>query len=175
MFFATWILAVSAGLSAGSTVQAQEFRPKGSAIPAAEIDRAIQKGLGWLRSIPPRPGIPPNRMDDTNELVLYTLLHGGVSSGDPETAELLKRAVDREPDRVYNVALGAMALAKLDRAGYQWKMVQQGQFLLDNQCENGQWAYGSPVDPARAPGDWVSWKGAPYGAKYPPGFRQGGP
>ena len=56
MFLSAWIVAAAAsGLSAGSTVQAQDYRPKGSAIPAAEIDRAIQKGLGWLRSIPPRP------------------------------------------------------------------------------------------------------------------------
>jgi hypothetical protein len=89
--------------------------------------------------------------------------------------ELLRQAVDREPDRVYNAALGAMALAKLDRAGYQWKLVSQAQFLLDNQCENGQWGYGSPIDPARVPGDWVAWKGAPYGAKYPPGIKPGAP
>ena len=171
MFLSTWIVAVAAGLSAESTVQAQEFRPKGSAIPAAEIDRALQKGLGWLRSIPPRPGVPPNRMDDTNELVLYTLLHEGLPPGDPSIADLLKRTVDRDPDRVYNVALGAMALAKLDRAGYQWKLVQQAQFLIDNQCENGQWAYGVPVPSAKVPGDWVAIKGMPYGTKYPPGYR----
>lgn len=166
-----WIVAFAVGVS--SAAGAQEFRPKGSGIPTADIERAIQKGMDWLKGSPPKSGVPTSRMDDTNELVLYTLLHGGAAASDPAVAEILKRTVDREPDRVYNVALGAMALAKVDRAGYQWKLVQHGQFLLDNQCENGQWAYGSPVDPARAPGDWVSWKGAPYGAKYAPGFRPG--
>ena len=168
-----WIVAFTVAWS--SAAGAQEFRPKGSGIPAADVERAIQKGMDWLKGMPPKSGVPTSRMDDTNELVLYTLLHGGLAPSDPALGEFLKRTVDREPDRVYNVALGAMALAKLDRAGYQWKLVQQGQFLLDSQCENGQWAYGTPVDPARAPGDWVSWKGAPYGAKYPPGFRPGGP
>jgi hypothetical protein len=159
--------------ASASTLEAQEFRPKGSGIPAAEVDQAIHKGLGWLKGVPPKSGVPTSRSEDTNELVLYTLLYGGLPAADPVLAEYLKHVVDREPDRVYNAALGAMALGKLDRAGYQWKLLQQAQFLLDNQCENGQWAYGSPVEPGRAPGDWVTWKGTPYGAKYPPNYKPG--
>src|SRR5204863_8140801 len=141
--------------------------------PASTLDRAVQRGLDWLKSNPPRPATPlPQRIEDTNELVFYTLLHGGVPSGDPAFREYLKFVVDREPDRVYNVALGAMALAKLDRAGYQWRIAHDAQFLVDNQCENGQWAYGAPVewDP-RVTGDWVAAKNGLYGAKYPPGYR----
>ena len=41
-----WIVAFAVGLS--SSAGAQEFRPKGSSIPAAEIERAIQKGMDWL-------------------------------------------------------------------------------------------------------------------------------
>jgi len=171
----TWLVAAGIGLAALSPLEAQEFRPKGSGIPAAEVDKAIQKGLGWLKSVPPKSGVPTSRSDDTNELVLYTLLHGGLGVSDPVLAEYLKRTVDREADRVYNAAIGAMALAKVDRAGYQWKLVQQAQFLLDNQCENGQWAYGSAVDPAKVPGEWVTWKGSPYGAKYPPNYKPGNP
>src|SRR5262245_23101460 len=144
-----WIVAFAVAWS--SAADAQEFRPKGSSIPAAEIERAIQKGLEWLKGSPPKSGVPASRMDDTNELVLYTLRHGGIPATDPALGEVLKRVVDREPDRVYNVALAAMALAKVDRAGYQWKQVQLAQFLVDNQCENGQWAYGSPVEPSRIP------------------------
>jgi hypothetical protein len=168
-----WLTAAAAWLATASTLEAQEFRPKGSGIPAAEVDKAIQRGLGWLKGVPPKSGVPTSRSEDTNELVFYTLLHGGLSVADPVLAEYLKHVVDRDPDRVYNAALGAMALGKLDRAGYQWKLVQQAQFLLDNQCENGQWAYGSPVDPGKAPGDWVTWKGSPYGAKYPPNYKPG--
>ncbi|HZE96742.1 MAG TPA: prenyltransferase/squalene oxidase repeat-containing protein [Planctomycetota bacterium] len=158
-------------LAAGS-VQAQEFRPKGSKIPTAEIDGAIRKGLVWLKAVPARTGVPSNRIEDTNELVLYTLLHGGIPPGDPALADVVKQTVDREPDRVYNVALGAMALARMDRAGYQWKIAHQAQFLVDNQCENGQWAYGSPVDwDPRATGEWMVQKSAPYGTKYPPGWH----
>jgi hypothetical protein len=168
-----WLAVAGLGLSSAASLPAQEFRPKGSGIPAAEVDQAIQKGLGWLKSLPPKPGVPASRADDTNELVLYTLSHGGLAPTDPVLADYLRRAVDRDPDRVYNAALGAMALGKIDRAGYQWKLAQQAQFLLDNQCQNGQWAYGSPVEPARVPGDWVAWKGSPYGAKYPPGVKPG--
>lgn len=169
----SWILAFGVCSAAAGPSGAQEFRPKDSSVPAAEIDQALQRALGWLKSVPPKPGGAANRMDDTNELVLYTLLHGGLAAGDPAIAEHLQRVVDRDPDRVYNAALAAMALAKLDRAGYQWKLVQEAQFLLDNQCENGQWAYGVPVDPVRIPGEWMTVKGGPYGAKYPPGYRPG--
>ena len=159
-------------LAWAAAAQAQEWRPKDPNIPAAEIDTAIRKGVAWLKSQPARVGVPGNRIEDTNELVLYTLLHAGVAPGEPLPAELLRSIVDREPDRVYNVALGAMALAKLDRAGYQWKIAHQAQFLVDNQCENGQWAYGSPVEwNPRVTGDWVMPKPAPYGTKYPPGWH----
>ena len=169
----SWLAATVLSLVSTTSLAAQEFRPKGSSIPAAEVDKAIQKGLGWLKSLSPKPGVPTSRAEDTNELVLYTLSHGGLAPADPELADYLKHVVDREPDRVYNAALGAMALGKIDRAGYQWKLAQQAQFLLDNQCENGQWAYGSPVEPVRVPGDWVAWKGGLYGAKYPPGIKPG--
>lgn len=164
-------------LAALSPAQAQEFRPKDSKFPMSTIDRAVQKALEWLKSAPPQPGgVALERMQDTNELVLYTLLHAGVPASDPVLREFVKPIVDREPDRVYNVALGAMALSKLDRVGYQWKLVQHALFLQDNQCENGQWAYGSAVDlgpiPAVSPS---SAKGALYGARYPAGYKPGDP
>jgi hypothetical protein len=111
-------------------------------------------------------------MDDTNELVLYTLLHGGLPASDPALAGAVRAVVDREPDRVYNAALGAMALARMDRAGYQWRIAQHAQFLVDNQCETGQWAYGSAVewDP-RVTGEWIVQKSGLYGLKYPPGYH----
>ena len=76
-----WIVAFTVGWSSAAT--AQEFRPKGSSIPAAEIERAIQKGMEWLKGSPSKSGVPTSRVDDTNELVLYTLLHGGLSPSDP--------------------------------------------------------------------------------------------
>src|SRR4030095_14199364 len=91
-----WIVAFAVGLS--SAAGPQEFRHKGSIHPAAEIERAIQKGMDWLKGSPPKSGVPTSRMDDTNELVLYTLLHGGMSAADPALGEFLKRIVDREPD-----------------------------------------------------------------------------
>lgn len=166
------VLGLSVLLVCVPAAQAQEWRPKDSKIPAAEIDAAIRKGVAWLKEQPVRSGVPGNRIEDTNELLLYTLLHAGVAPGEAAIGELLKSIVDRDPDRVYNAALGAMALARLDRAGYQWKLAQQAQFLVDNQCENGQWAYGAPVEwNPRVTGDWVLQKGAPYGTRYPPGWH----
>jgi len=173
---ALWRPVVAVFLTLSLPVQAQEFRPKDSRFPSADLEKSIQHALTWLKAVPPKAGVPTSRMDDTNELVFYTLLHGGVSPTDPVMGDYLKRLVDREPDRVYNSALAAMSLAKLDRVGYQWKLIHHAIFLQDNQCENGQWAYGSPVDlgpPVAVPGNAT--KGALYGSRNPAGYRPSDP
>jgi hypothetical protein len=37
-----------------------------------------------------------------------------------------------------------MILEELDRVKYQLRIAQCAQFLIDNQCQNGQWGYGEP-------------------------------
>jgi hypothetical protein len=43
------------------------------------------------------------------------------------------------------VALQALCLEKINKKKYQKRIAQCAQFLVDNQCENGQWGYGEPV------------------------------
>lgn len=167
MILGIWLLTV--GLCVAD--QAQEFRPKPPALPESEIEKAIQDGLSWLKGASPKPPPPPARLEDTNELVFYALLHGGVPPADPVFKAYLKAVVDRDPDRLYNSALAAMGLAKLDRAGYQWRLVHHAQFIQDNQCENGQWAYGAPVELDAQIAAAFPLKGANYGSRYPQGYR----
>ena len=44
----------------------------------------------------------------------------------------------------YDVSLQAMILEEIDRVKYQARIAQCAQFLVDNQCPNGQWSYGEP-------------------------------
>src|SRR6185503_5483267 len=68
--------------------------------------------------------------------------------------ELFRRMWDAKLERTYKVVLQAMVLEELHRVKYQVRIAQCAQFLIDNQCQNGQWSYGTPT-PAVLPPDPV--------------------
>jgi hypothetical protein len=80
----------------------------------------------------------------SDELLLWTYYQGGVPESDPEFQSGLKAILEKKLEKTYNVALQAMLLEDLDRVKHQKRLAQCAQFLLDNQCANGQWAYGDP-------------------------------
>ncbi len=119
--------------------------PAGGAVDPKRIDDAIKKGVEFLRgaeSIPAGFDFGPK---DSDELILLTLVHAGVPENDPKMQELLKKVMDAPLESVYEVSLLAMALEDLNRAKYQLRIWQCAQFLVDNQCKNGQWSYGKPT------------------------------
>ena len=99
---------------------AQNFKPKPCKIPQADIDKAIENGVNYLKSAGAPAG--PWRGTTSEELVLYTLYHGGLPVSDPAFQQYLKQVVDRETQRTYSAALAAMCLSELDKAGYQAKL-----------------------------------------------------
>lgn len=81
-------------------------------------------------------------------LVLYALVHSGVVTLQDETVQALLGRVAAAPlERTYQVAMTAAALAAIDPVKYQGKLAQCAQYLVDNQCDNGQWGYGEPYEP----------------------------
>ncbi|HEV3026711.1 MAG TPA: hypothetical protein VG457_04020 [Planctomycetota bacterium] len=131
-------------LSATTTRNAsQEFsmRPP-PVIDPARVDQAIQRGIEWLRKAP----YPADYWMSANELILWTYVHAGVPETDPDFQKRLKEMLSGPLDRTYRVALQAMILEELDRAAYQYRIWQCAQFLVDNQCLNGQWLYGTPIE-----------------------------
>jgi hypothetical protein len=104
------------------------------------LDDAVRGGMAFLREQAVRFAKDSN----TEELLLWTLLHGGMPEGDPEFQALLKTVLDKKLERTYNVALTAMVLEELDRVKHLKRIAQCAQFLVDNQCPNGQWSYGNP-------------------------------
>jgi hypothetical protein len=61
----------------------------------------------------------------------------------------------------------------MDRVKYQPRIVQSAQFLVDNQCANGQWSYGDPTPHAKEPAPIKDV--ASGGAKPRAGAREFGP
>ncbi len=108
-----------------------------------QIDAAIDKGIAWLKTAG-----SPKKVDDptmgSEELILWTFVKAGVSPRDGRFQELLKYLLEVPLERTYKVALQAMILEELERVKHQGRIAQCAQFLVDNQCQNGQWSYGTP-------------------------------
>lgn len=103
-------------------------------------DDAVRGGMAYLRS----KAVVLTRDSKSEELLLWTWARGGVPESDPEFQAALKGLLEKKLEKTYNVSLTAMLLEELDRAKYQKRIAQCAQFLLDNQCVNGQWSYGDP-------------------------------
>jgi hypothetical protein len=113
-----------------------------------DVNKAIDRGVKYLLNQVPQilklqKSTPNPRW--VGELVLLTLIHGGANKKAKEFNELLEFILSGELKSTYNVAIQAMALEKLDREKYFWRIAQCAQFLVDNQKVNGQWSYGQPT------------------------------
>jgi hypothetical protein len=139
----------------GAVIPGIPFAPRGqeTAVDQVKVDAAIARGVEFLRTAP-LPAAAAKK--DAGELLLLTLLHAGVTESDPLFKKLLAAMLEDPLERTYNVSLQAMVLEELDRAKYQARLQQCAQFLVDNQCKNGQWSYGTPsmfVDALPVPTD----------------------
>ena len=138
------LLVTCACLSLSAAVRAQDAPPK---VDQGRIDAAINKGVAYLKAQAGnlRKFEHINRPMQEDELVLWTLVHAGVPENDPVFQKLLKEMLERKLEATYCVALQAMILEEIQRVKYQWRIKQCAQFLVDNQCKNGQWTYGDPT------------------------------
>ena len=105
------------------------------------VNRAIRAGIEFLKTAE-SPG--HNASENADELILLTTIHAG-SEATPKFKELFEKMMAAPLKATYNVALQAMILEEFDRVKYQGRIHQCAQFLVDNQCPNGQWAYGTPT------------------------------
>jgi hypothetical protein len=116
---------------------------QGKPLDQKNIDEAIARGVEYLK-IAESPGWG-DHIANCDELILLALLHADIPESEPKVQEYLKRALAAKLERTYKVALLAMCLEELDRVKYQEKIRDCAQFLVDNQCQNGQWSYGEPT------------------------------
>jgi hypothetical protein len=120
--------------------------PAPAFVMSEDARRAVARGVEYLRKAK-LPGSTHQSPMMPDELVVLAFLHAGVPADDPMVQKLLRQALSAKLQRTYCVSLQAMALAKLDPAKYQARLAECAQFLVDNQCINGQWSYGTPTVP----------------------------
>jgi hypothetical protein len=120
---------------------------------SSEAKRAVARGVEYLHKakMPPPTHQAPMPPD---ELILLTYIGAGVSPEDAMFKKLLSQVLAAKQQRTYCVSLQAVALQRLDPEKYQARLAECAQFLVDNQCENGQWSYGLPT-PAKPAGKRV--------------------
>ena len=119
-------------------------RPK---VDQARVDAAIRKGIEFLRTHQASVGAHRigGRAFPYDELVLWTFIHAGVPESDPMFQLLQKAMLEKTLEATYNVSLQAMILEAMDRVKFQPRLQQCAQFLVDNQCKDGEWTYGQPT------------------------------
>ena len=132
-------LLVLLGAASGQDAKPQDPKKPGIAVDQAAVDKAIENGLKFLKTSdsPKGAGLP-----DSDELKLLTMIHGGVPQTDPAYQALWTKCTEARLEKTYKVALLAMCLEEVDRAKYQYKLAQCGQFFLDNIKSNGGFCYG---------------------------------
>lgn len=119
---------------------------KPPAVDSVKVAKAIDRGAAWLIARQKNQGA-----DYTDELVLWTLLHAGVTAKEPAFKTLLDRMLETPLGRTYNVAIQAMILEELNRVAFQPRIAACAQFLVDGQLADGSWTYEGPANPPDVP------------------------
>jgi len=131
-----------------------------------KVEQAIARGIAFLKT----SDSPDSAIGgDSDELKLLTFVHGGVPETDAAFQDLLKKCLDRKPEKTYRVSLLAMTLEEIDRVKYQDQIAACGQFLLDNVKSNGGFGYGEPTNAAPEAGGVATSKKDAFKPKKPPG------
>jgi hypothetical protein len=118
--------------------------PPVAGVDEIKVAQAIEKGVAFLKTAK-SPDFH-NAYRNSDVLILWTFIHAGVPRNDPKFQQLFESCMNEPLDKTYKVALLAMCLEEIDRVKYQEKIAHCAQFLVDNQCQNGQWSYGSPTE-----------------------------
>lgn len=117
--------------------------------PQEKIDKAIDSGCAFLIShlngyLTEYEFAGHGNQSDA-PLVLHALVKGKADPSRPEFKKALQYCLSHDLERTYFAAVTALALEALDMKKYAGRIGQCAQFLMDNQCKNGQWDYRLPV------------------------------
>ena len=116
-----------------------------SAPAAADVERAIASGQGFLRARF-AAGFEEGGRNNPVELVVLTLAKTGANADDPVFRKGLAALETSELRFTYRVALTAMALSEVNPRLYQRRLAHCAQWLVDTQLPAGEWGYpGTPA------------------------------
>ena len=126
-------------------------RPVRAQVTAADINRAVERGIGSLRGRQLADGSWPyqaRRQDGATALCVFALLVAGVPANDRAVETGINFFLQNPPQETYTVALNIMALSRADPRRYRERIAQCAQFLAGAQQRNppvsGMWTYGLP-------------------------------
>jgi hypothetical protein len=134
------LLALAFVVLALAAQDSKKAPPPVAKVDEARVNVAVKRGVDALLKLSSPPA--HKEIPDSDELILWTLLHAGIDESLPRFQELLQKMLAAPLERTYKVALQAMVLEELDRVKYQRRIAQCGQFLLDNESKRGHWSYG---------------------------------
>ena len=144
------VAAFAFALAAPAALRAADAPLAEPGVDLARVGAAIAKGADFIckdldKTLKPYAEPGHGQCDDT--LILYALVKaGGPSVARPEFKQVLDHCLTRKLSRTYQAAVLAMALEAYNASVYAGHIQNCAQFLIDNQCDNGQWSYGEPVD-----------------------------
>ena len=148
---ARWLvpLAAAALLAAGLVLLRPAPAPPAPTVVSTDpaIVEAVGRAVAYLRTAE-LPSCKWQSPMPSDGLVLLALKHAGVPESDPFARKLLDQVLGAKLQRTYNVSVQAMAL---DPAKHRDRLAACAKFLIDNQCVNGQWSYGTDAPGPSAP------------------------
>lgn len=115
-------------------------------VEPGKIDAAVRKAVAFLKEAE-TPSSGHYGPMSGHGLVALAMIHAGVDREDPDFRTHLEKMLGEPLQRTYVVAVQAMVLQALDPAKYRARLAECAQFLVDNQCANGQWSYGEKTLP----------------------------
>lgn len=167
-------------LALGSVLYAQDKKK----VDQAKVDEAIEKGVKFIQTqfgqlsnpmqMTWEPSSPGSKRHSLIPIAVLTLKHGGVDPSDDVFQKMLNKMLADPIETTYTAAVQAMALQKIDPEKYQERIAQCAQYLLDNQCKNGQWCYGHLTNVGQIPPAKEETAGGSGGNKFSTGSKKGG-
>ena len=144
-----WLIPLAAAALVAAGLALLRPTPLPPAAPSADpaVAAAVRKAVEYLRTAE-LPSCKWQSPMPSDGLVLLALKHAGVPESDPFRGKLLNQVLAAKLQRTYNVSVQAMAL---DPVKHRDRLAACAQFLIDNQCVNGQWSYGTETPGPTAP------------------------
>jgi hypothetical protein len=105
------------------------------------LAQAKAKGIAYLRAEAKRGAAATSAAPGQEALVLFTWAAAGIDAGDEEAKRLAESVAGMSLSGTYQVALRALALARISGQRFQEPIRDCARFLIDSQLANGQWSY----------------------------------
>jgi hypothetical protein len=123
------------------TVESRPAPSREVGLTPETLAQAKAKGIAYLRAEAKRGGAATSAVQGQEALVLFTWAAAGIDAGDEDAKRLTESVIGMPMFGTYQVALRALALARISDERFQEPLRDCARFLVDSQLANGQWSY----------------------------------